>query len=115
MVWRFFHIFAANMELQKNSVIIDDRLDRMLEPELGGHFTHAYCTAGLCEVTFNGQVFTFAHSTILERKSIVIGKMHAAMYSYLLIKIFPFESFKQNGLLNRQDIPYPNSLLSSNV
>jgi len=26
----------------------------MLEPELGGHFTHAYCTAGLCEVTLNG-------------------------------------------------------------
>ena len=46
------------MELQENSVIIDDRLDRMLEPELGGHFTHAYCTAGQCEVTFNGQVFT---------------------------------------------------------
>ena len=46
------------MELQENSVIIDDRLDRMLEPELGGHFTHAYCTAGQCEVTFNGQAFT---------------------------------------------------------
>ena len=46
------------MELQENSVIIDDKLDRMLEPELGGHFTHAYCTTGLCEVTFNGQVFT---------------------------------------------------------
>ena len=46
------------MELHENSVIIDDRLDRMLEPELGGHFTHAYCTAGQCEVTFNGQPFT---------------------------------------------------------
>ena len=27
----FFRIFAADMELQENSVIIDDRLDRMLE------------------------------------------------------------------------------------
>ena len=27
-----------NMELQENSVIIDDKLYRMLEPELGGHF-----------------------------------------------------------------------------
>ena len=26
------------MELQENSVIIDDKLNRMLEPELGGHF-----------------------------------------------------------------------------
>ena len=46
------------MELPENSVIIDDKLDRMLDPELGGHFTHAYCEAGQCEVTFNGQVFT---------------------------------------------------------
>ena len=55
---RNFLYFCRIMELQKNSVIIDDRLDRMLEPELASHFTHAYCTAGLCEVTFNGQVFT---------------------------------------------------------
>ena len=46
------------MELPENSVIIDDKLDRMLESELGGHFTHAYCEAGQCEVTFNGQTFT---------------------------------------------------------
>lgn len=45
------------MELQENSVIIDNRLDRMLDPELAIHFTHAYCEAGQCEVTFNGQVF----------------------------------------------------------
>ena len=50
--------FANDMELPENSIIIDSKLDRMLEPELGGHFTHAYCTAGECEVTFNGQVFT---------------------------------------------------------
>ena len=54
----FSYICANKMELQENSVIIDDKLDRMLEPELGGHFTHAYCEAGQCEVTFNGQVFT---------------------------------------------------------
>ena len=46
------------MELKENSIVIDHRLDRMLEPELGGHFTHAYCEAGQCEVTFNGQAFT---------------------------------------------------------
>ena len=46
------------MELPENSVIIDDKLDRMLESELACHFTHAYCTAGQCEVTFNGQAFT---------------------------------------------------------
>ena len=57
MVWKVLCIFAPNMELQENSVIIDDRLDRMQDLELGGHFTHAYCTAGECEVTFNGQVF----------------------------------------------------------
>jgi AraC-like DNA-binding protein len=48
------------MELPENSVIIDDRLDRMLESELGGHFMHAYCEAGQCEVTFNGQPFTLS-------------------------------------------------------
>ena len=69
------------MELPENSVIIDDKLDRMLDPErteqrepssslewpsrdgrrqsqLVIHFTHAYCEAGQCEVTFNGQTFT---------------------------------------------------------
>ena len=46
------------MELQENSVIIDDNLDRMLDSELAIHFTHAYCEAGQCEVTFNGQTFT---------------------------------------------------------
>ncbi len=56
----FSYICANKMELQENSVIIDDRLDRMLEPELGGHFTHAYCEAGQCEVTFNGQTFTLS-------------------------------------------------------
>ena len=45
------------MELEANSIIIDRGLDRMLEPELGSHFTHAYCEAGQCEVTFNGQDF----------------------------------------------------------
>ena len=46
------------MELEANSIIIDYRLDRMLEPTLASHFTHAYCEAGQCEVTFNGQTFT---------------------------------------------------------
>ena len=46
------------MELEANSIIIDHGLDRMLEPELGSHFTHAFCEAGQCEVTFNGQTFT---------------------------------------------------------
>ena len=48
------------MELQENSIIIDNRLDRMVEPELAGHFTHAYCEAGQCEVMFNGQTFTLS-------------------------------------------------------
>ena len=34
------------MEQQENSVILDDRFDRMLEKELGGHFTpHKRCGA----------------------------------------------------------------------
>ncbi|MBQ4386422.1 MAG: hypothetical protein II822_02255 [Prevotella sp.] len=52
------------MELQANSVIIDDKLDRMLEPELAIHFTHAYCEAGQCEVTFNGQTFTLSEGGV---------------------------------------------------
>ena len=63
-MWHFFRSFAANMELQANSVIIDDKLDRMLEPELAIHFTHAYCEAGQCEVTFNGQTFTLSEGGV---------------------------------------------------
>ena len=63
-IQQIFSKFAAvfynecDMELEANSIIIDDRLDRMLEPELASHFTHTYCEAGQCEVTFNGQTFT---------------------------------------------------------
>ncbi|MDO5525783.1 MAG: hypothetical protein Q4F85_06870 [Prevotella sp.] len=47
------------MELKDNSIIIDNKLDRILEPELNGHFTHAYCTAGECEaVKFHASLFT---------------------------------------------------------
>ena len=43
------------MELQENYIIVYDRLDRMLDPELASHYTHAYCETGQCEFTFNGQ------------------------------------------------------------
>ena len=46
------------MELEANSIITSQRLDRMLEPELANHFTHAYCEVGECEVTFNMQTYT---------------------------------------------------------
>ena len=46
-VWGFFRIFAANMELHENSVIIDNRLDRMLEPELGGHHFESLYSKGV--------------------------------------------------------------------
>lgn len=75
--------FANDMELPENSVIIDDRLDRMLELELGGHFTHAYCTAGLCEVTFNGQVFTMHEGDCM----IIIANR-------LVSRVVPSEDFK---------------------
>ena len=43
------------MELQENSIIVSDRLDGVFDVELRNHFTHAYCTAGECEVTYNGE------------------------------------------------------------
>lgn len=45
--------------MKETSVIVDNKLDRILEPELNGHFTHAYCTAGECEVVFNNTRFVF--------------------------------------------------------
>ena len=71
------------MELQENSVIIDDKLDKMLETELGGHFTHAYCTAGECEVTFNGQTFTLSEGGCM----IIIANR-------LVSRFVPSEDFK---------------------
>ena len=55
----------------------------MLEPELGGHFTHAYCEAGQCEVTFNGQVFTMREGDCM----IIIANR-------LVTKVVPSEDFK---------------------
>ena len=43
------------MELQENSIIVSDRLDGVFDVELRNHFTHAYCTAGECELTYNGR------------------------------------------------------------
>ena len=43
------------MELQENSIIVSDRLDGIFDVELRNHFTHAYCTAGECEVTYEGE------------------------------------------------------------
>lgn len=43
------------MELQENSIIVSDRLDGIFDVELRNHFTHAYCTAGECEVTDEGE------------------------------------------------------------
>ena len=71
------------MELQENSVIIDDNLDRMLEPELASHFTHAYCTAGRCEVMFNGQMFTLHEGDCI----IIIANR-------LVSRVVPSEDFK---------------------
>ena len=42
---RIFRIFANDMELQENSIIVSDRLDGVFDVELRNHFTHAYCTA----------------------------------------------------------------------
>ena len=55
-----FSYLCRIMELQDNSVIIDDRLDRMLEPDFASYFTHAYCTAGQCDITFNTQKFNLS-------------------------------------------------------
>ena len=52
---RIFRIFANDMELQENSIIVSDRLDGVFDVELRNHFTHAYCTAGQCEMTYNGE------------------------------------------------------------
>ena len=52
---RIFRIFANDMELQENSIIVSDRLDGVFDVELRNHFTHAYCTAGECELTYNGR------------------------------------------------------------
>ena len=34
---------------------MSDRLDGVFDVELRNHFTHAYCTAGTCEMTYNGE------------------------------------------------------------
>lgn len=46
------------MELQENSIIVSDRLDGIFDAELKNYFTHAYCTAGECEVVYNNERFT---------------------------------------------------------
>ena len=50
-----FRAFANDMELQENSIIVSDRLDGVFDVELRNHFTHAYCTAGECEMSYNGE------------------------------------------------------------
>ena len=50
-----FRAFANDMELQENSIIVSDRLDGVFDVELRNHFTHAYCTAGEYEMSYNGE------------------------------------------------------------
>ena len=71
------------MDLQANRIIIDDRLDRILDPELASHFTHAYCEAGECEVTFNGQTFTLSEGGCM----IIIANR-------LVSRVVPSDDFK---------------------
>ncbi len=49
-----------NMELDERSIIIDDHLNRIAEAGMERYFTHAYCTAGECGLTYNGERFTIA-------------------------------------------------------
>ena len=49
-----------NMELDEQSIIIDNTFGRITEVGMERYFTHAYCTAGECEVTYNGERFTIA-------------------------------------------------------
>ena len=55
----------------------------MLEPELASHFTHAYCTAGQCEVMFNGQLFTLREGDCM----IIIANR-------LVSRVVPSDNFK---------------------
>jgi hypothetical protein len=48
------------MELDERSIIIDDHLNRIAEAGMERYFTHAYCTAGECGLTYNGERFTIA-------------------------------------------------------
>ena len=83
------------MELEANSIIVDHRLDRMLEPDLASHFTHAYCEAGECEVTFNGQTFTLGEGgcMIIIANRLVSRVVHSDDFKVKVI--FVDESFLQ--------------------
>ena len=71
------------MQLEENSVIIDNTLDRILDPSLAVHFTHAYCEAGQCEITFNGQAFTLKEGSCM----IIIANK-------LVSRVVPSKDFK---------------------
>ncbi|MBR5907376.1 MAG: AraC family transcriptional regulator [Bacteroidales bacterium] len=75
------------MEFSDSSVIIDGRLDWMMEPELASYFTHAFCTCGKCEVTFNGQVFTMSE-----------GDCMIIVANRLVSRIVPSKDFKVTAI-----------------
>lgn len=47
------------MELNERHIIIDDHLNRIAEAGMEGYVTHAYCSAGECEVWYGGSQLHF--------------------------------------------------------
>ena len=71
------------MELQENSIIVSDRLDGVFDVELRNYFTHAYCTAGECEMTYNGENIRVAK-----------GDCMIIIVNRLVSRVVPSEDFK---------------------
>ena len=44
------------MELNERNIIIDDSLNRIAEAGMESYITHAYCSAGECEVWYGGSL-----------------------------------------------------------
>ena len=47
------------MELDERNIIIDENLGRIAEPDMDDYITHAYCSAGECEVWYGGSQLHF--------------------------------------------------------
>lgn len=47
------------MELNERNIINDDSLNRIAEAGMESYITHAYCSAGECEVCYGGNQLHF--------------------------------------------------------